>query len=194
MEKAKNKTKSEIKKDIIEFLNTTSGQIDQHPSKKSCGIRHRNCLVLATCANNKPRATVLEFFNEEMTIYIFGEPGGKIGNIRRNHLVSAVVYEQPLDHSKLQRSLQLFGKAELITVRNNPRLFWQKVRKWRMDAVAKKIMTPVLSGKGLSGKEAEQFLQKGIESLSVIKITPEHAILKEWYPDFSLRRYEWKKG
>ncbi|MCX8043460.1 MAG: pyridoxamine 5'-phosphate oxidase family protein, partial [Desulfobacterota bacterium] len=112
MKSQKNKSKAEIKRAIIEFLNATSGQIDPKPGKKSCGIRHRNCLVLATCADNKPRATVLEFFNEGMTLYIFGEPGGKIGNIKRNPIVSAVVYEQPLDHSKFQRSLQLFGTAE----------------------------------------------------------------------------------
>lgn len=194
MQTQKKKSMTEIKKDVIAFLNETSGQIDPKPGKKSCGIRHRNCLVLATCAKNIPRATVLEFFNEGMTIYIFGEPGGKIGNIRRNPRVSAVIYEQPLDHSRFQRSLQLFGTAELITARNNPRLFWSKIRKWRMDAVAKKIMSPMFAGKNLSETEVEHLLKRGIQSLSIIKITPDHAILKEWHPDFSVRRFEWKKG
>lgn len=109
-------------------------------------------------------------------------------------MVSAIVYEQPLDHSKFQRSLQLFGTAELITARNNPRLFRSKMRKWRMDAVVRKIMSPMLAGRNLSGKEAEQFLKRELESLSVIKIKPDHAILKEWHPDFSMNRYEWKEG
>ena len=117
----KKKSRTTIKKKIIDFLNSTSGQLDPKPGKRSCGIKHRNALVLATSYKDTPRATALDFFNEAMTIYIFGEPGGKIANIKRNPKVSAYVYEQPLDHSKFQRSLQIFGVAELINVKNNPK-------------------------------------------------------------------------
>lgn len=190
---AKKKTKAQVRKDIIDFLNATSGQIDPRPGKHSCGIRHRNSLVLATCSGQDPRATVLEYFNEGMSIYIYGEPGGKIANIRRNPKVSAVVYEQPLDHGAYQRSLQLFGTAELITAKDRPRLFWTKIRKWHMDKVARKIMKPMLAGKNLSAPEYERMLHRAIETLSVIKVIPERVILKEWNPDFSMNRYEWKK-
>ena len=84
MTQPKKKSKAVIRKKIIDFLNVTSGQVDPRPGKHSCGLRHRNALVLATCAKNKPRATVLEFFNEGMTLYIFGEPGGKVANLKRN--------------------------------------------------------------------------------------------------------------
>lgn len=187
------KTQAAIRRDIVEFLNATSGRIDPNPGPSSCGIRHRNALVLATCYGSRPRATVLEFFNEGMAIYVFGEPGGKIANIKRNPQVSAIVYEQPLDHGALQKSLQLFGRAELITVRNNPRLFWSKIRKWHMDAVGKKIMSPLFQKKNLTGAEAEQYVQRGLASLSVIKIIPELVILKQWNPDFSMQRYEWRE-
>jgi hypothetical protein len=190
---AAKKTKTQIRKDIIDFLNATSGQIDPRPGKHSCGIRHRNSLALATCSGQEPRATVLEFFNEGMTIYIYGEPGGKIANIRRNPRVSAVVYEQPLDHGAFQRSLQLFGTAELITAKDRPRLFWSKIRTWNMDKVARKIMGPMLAGRDLSAQEYERMLKRGIETLSVIRIVPERAVLKDWTPDFSMNRYEWKK-
>jgi nitroimidazol reductase NimA-like FMN-containing flavoprotein (pyridoxamine 5'-phosphate oxidase superfamily) len=189
----KKKTKAQVRKDIICFLNATSGQIDPRPGKTSCGILHRNALVLATCSGQDPRATVLEFFNEGMTIYIFGEPGGKIANIKRNPKVSAVVYEQPLDHGAYQRSLQLFGSAELITAKDRPRLFWSKIRKWHMDRVARKIMKPMLAGRNLSAPEYERMLHRGIETLNVIKVIPERVILKEWNPDFSMNRHEWKK-
>lgn len=190
---AKKKTKAQIRKDIIGFLDSTSGQIDPKPGTHSCGIRHRNALVLATCAENDPRATVLEFFNEGMTIYIFGEPGKKIANLRSNQRVSAVVYEQPLDHGRFQKSVQLFGTAELITARERPRLFWSKVRKWHMDRVARKIMQPMLAPQNLSGQEFDRMLRRGVEMLHIIKISPQHIILKEWNPDFSMNRYEWKK-
>lgn len=187
------KSKSMIKKDIIDFLNTSSGQIDPKSGKYSCGIIHRTSLVLATSAKDTPRATVLEFFNEGLTIYIFGEPGGKIANIKRNAKVSAVIYEQPLDHSKLQKSLQIFGKAELINVRNNPRLFRSKIRKWKLNTVMNKLMFPLIREMNLPDEEAEKFLKKGVESLNVIKISPHHIILKEYHTDFSMKKYEWKK-
>ncbi len=194
MRPQKKKSQAAIRKDIIAFLDATSGQVDPKPGKHSCGIRHRNALVLATYGGKKPRATVLEFFNEGMTIYIFGEPGGKIANIKRNPEVSAVVYEQPLDHGAYQKSLQLFGTAELITVRNNPRLFRAKIRKWGMQNVGRKIFSPMLKGKNLPEKEIEAMLKKGIESLNLIKITSEHVILREWNPDFTMNRYDWKKA
>ena len=193
MNPLKKKSKATIRKEIICFLNTTSAQIDPRPGKHSCGVLHRNALVLATYANNKPRATVLEFFNEGMTIYIFGEPGVKIANIKRNPRVSAVIYEQPLDHGKFQKSLQIFGTAELITVRSNNRLFQSKIRKWKINEVGKKILSPMIKRRNLSDSEAKQMIKKGLESLNLIKITPEHIILKEWNPDFTMNKYEWKK-
>lgn len=186
-------SKAMIKKEIIDFLNSSSGQIDPKLGKYSCGIIHRNCLVLATSAKDIPRATVLEFFNEGLTIYIFGEPGGKIANIKRNSQVSAVVYEQPLDHSRLQKSLQIFGKADLINVRNNARLFRSKIKKWNIETVMKRIMFSMIREKNLSDEEAENFFKKGVESLNVIKISPNHIILKEYHTDLSMKKYEWKK-
>jgi len=194
MAPVKEKSKTTTRKKIIDFLSSTSSQVDPRPGKYGCGLIHKNALVLATCAHNKPRATTLEFFNEGLTIYIMGEPGGKIANIKRNSLVSAVVYEQPLDHSKFQRHLQIFGKAELITMRNNPRLFRSKVKKWNIDNVAKKLMSPMIIEKNLSEKEIEIMINKGLASLNLIKISPHHIILKEYYPDFVPKKYEWKKG
>ena len=189
----KEKTKTQIKKEIIEFLNATSAQVDPKPDKLSCGVLHKNALVLSTCFQNKPRATALEFFNESLIIYIFGEPGGKIANIKRNSNVSAVVYEQPLNHSKFQRSLQIFGEAELINVRNNPRLYKAKAKKWNLLNVGRKIMSPMIEGNNLSGKEAEKMLEKGLASLNLIKIIPHQIFLNEWHPGFISKKYEWEK-
>lgn len=187
------KTKSEIRKIIIDFLDAASAQVDKKPGRHSCGMVHRNALVLATCSKDMPRATTLEFFNEGMTLYIFGEPGGKLGNIRRNPNVSAAVYEQPMTHRRVQRSLQIFGEADLITTRNNPRLFKSKARKWGMQEVARNLFSPMIREQKLSGKEADAFVQKGLEMLTLIKIVPYHVILREYHPDFSMPKYEWKK-
>ena len=188
------KSQRAIRKEIVDFLNVTSCEIDPRPGKQSCGLIHRNSLVLATSAGNKPRATVLEFFNEGLDLYVWGEPGGKIANIKRNSNVSAVIYEQPLVHSQFQRSLQIFGSAVLINVRNKPRLFRTKARKWKLMDIGKKIMSPMIREKGLTAAEAEKLIRKGMESLNLIKISPAHIILKEYHPDFSLKKYEWRKS
>jgi len=189
----KQPTKTAIKKEIIDFLNASSAQVNPRPGRHSCGLVHKNALVLATYANNKPRATVLEFFNEGLSIYIFGEPGGKIANIKRNSSVSAIVYEQPLNHAKNQRSLQIFGEAELISVRNNSRLYWAKVRKWNLQTVGKRLFSPMFKGMKLSEKETDAMVKKGLAALNLIKITPDHIILKKWKTDFSVEKLEWKK-
>jgi len=194
MATAKELSKAAVRRKIIAFLDRTSGQVDAKPGKRSCGMIHKNALVLATSAKDAPRATVLEFFNEGLTLYIFGEPGGKIANIKRNPRVSAVIYEQPLDHSKLQTSLQIFGTAALISVRNNPTLFRSKAKKYNITYVMKKLLDPLTRGKKLTDEELEKFYQKGIESLNVIKISPQRIIMKEYRPDFSVRRYDWSNG
>jgi nitroimidazol reductase NimA-like FMN-containing flavoprotein (pyridoxamine 5'-phosphate oxidase superfamily) len=51
-------------------------------------LNRHNVLHLATCKNNEPRCTPLEYFNNGLTVYIFSEGGGKIANLRVNDLVS----------------------------------------------------------------------------------------------------------
>jgi nitroimidazol reductase NimA-like FMN-containing flavoprotein (pyridoxamine 5'-phosphate oxidase superfamily) len=192
MATAKELSKAGIRRKIIAFLDRTSGRVDPRPGKRSCGMIHKNALVLATSAKDTPRATVLEFYNEGLTLYIFGEPGGKIANIKRNPRVSAVIYEQPLDHSKLQTSLQIFGTAALISVRNNPKLFRSKAKKYNIAYVMKKLLSPLTQGQDLTDEALEKFYKKGFESLNIIKITPDHIILKEYCPDFSSKKYDWR--
>ena len=187
------KSKSQIKKEIIAFLDKTCGLKDPTPGKYGCGTIHRNCLVLATSYKDVPRATPLEFFNEGLNIYIFGEGGGKIANIKRNRRVSAAIYQQPLKHNVLQKSLQIFGKAEIINVHNNPRLFKANARKWNIYVVAENLGRPVLKGKKLSKEEKKAIIEKIVASLNLIKITPDHIILREYRKDFTMPKYEWKK-
>jgi len=186
-------SKAAIKKKILAVLDATSGQADPNPGKHGCGMLHRTALVLATSYKDQPRATALEFFNEGLNLYILGVPGGKTVNIKRNPRVSAFIYEQPMDHCKTQPSLQIFGRAELITVRSNPRLFKAKLKKWNLATVMRSLLSPMVKQQDLKGDEAEAFIRKTTESCSFIKITPETILLKEYLPDFSMRSYDWKK-
>jgi hypothetical protein len=185
-------TKKVIREKILGFLQQSSACPDTKKGTFRCGMKHRNALVLATSYNDIPRATALEFFHEGLNLYILGVPGGKIVNIKRNKNVSAFIYEQPMDHSVLQKSLQIFGEAELITSRNRRILFKNKLKKYNMDSVMERLLKPVAKEKGLQGKEAQKFIDKFIEACSFIKITPHHIILKEYRPDFSMGKFEWK--
>lgn len=183
--------REEVEKEISEFLDSTCGMVDPNPGPHGCGIIHRTALVLATSHEDEPRATPLEFFHEGLTIYIFGEPGGKIANIKRNPKVCAAIYEQPLDHSKTQRSLQIWGKAELINVRNDKKTFMEKAKKWNMLTIAKTLMSPLI--KDLSPEEQEEKVQEMMKALNLIRIEPTRIVLRKFTPDFTMPKHEWKK-
>ncbi len=193
MTKKKRLPQPSVRKKIIAFLDKTAAQPDTRTGGYRCGMKHRTGLVLATSYKDAPRATALEFFHEGLTLYVFGVPGGKIANIKRNPRVSAFIYEQPMDHSVVQNSLQIFGSAELITVKSNRRLFREKMRKWNMRMVMEKLLEPMARQKGLAGREARHFMDAFIDACSFIKISPDHIIMKEYRPDFSMQKLEWKK-
>lgn len=186
-------TQAEIKKQIIELLNNTCGLPDTRAGKYRCGTIHRTSLVLATSHHDKPRATPLEFFHEDLTIYIFASPGRKIANIKKNPDVCAAIYQQPMVHTRVQKSLQIFGNAELINISHNPRLFKAKALKWNMYSLTEKALAIQMHGKKLSPTIKKQMAEKILAAMTLIKITPHHIILREYHPDFSMPKYEWKK-
>jgi nitroimidazol reductase NimA-like FMN-containing flavoprotein (pyridoxamine 5'-phosphate oxidase superfamily) len=184
-------SRGQLEKEIIEFLDSTSGLPDPNPGQNGCGTIHRTSLVLATSYEDVPRATPLEFFNEGLTIFIFSEPGGKIANIKRNPNVCAAIYEQPLTHSKTQRSIQIWGEAELLNIRSDKKMYMEKIEKWNMREVAKKLMSPLI--KNLAAEEQEKEVDKMLGALNLIRIEPTRMVLRIYNPDFSMPKYEWKK-
>lgn len=193
MKNEKKISKKAVREKILAFLDQSAALPDTRKGKFRCGMKHRNALVLATSYEDVPRATALEFFHEGLTLYILGVPGGKIANIKRNKRVSAFVYEQPMDHSVLQKSLQVFGEADLITRRDRNRLFRRKLKQYNMDQVMTKLLEPIAREKNLQGEASRAFIKKFIDACSFIRITPQRMILKEYYPDFSMAKFEWEK-
>lgn len=185
-------SREELEKEIADFLESTCCQTDRTPGPHRCGLLHRNALVLATSYQDEPRATPLEFFHEGFTLYIFGEPGGKIANIKRNPRVCAAIYEQPLDHRKSQRSLQIWGTARLIHCRNDKKTFLEKVEKWNIRAVAAALMSPQLEG--LSSEERLPRVEKFLEAINLICLEPQRMVLRKYHADFSMPKYQWEKG
>jgi len=50
-------------------------------------LKRHNVLHLATCRDNEPRSTPLEYFNNGLTVYISSEGGGKFANLKANSKV-----------------------------------------------------------------------------------------------------------
>jgi len=191
MQSLRKKSTAGIKGQIVEFLNATCGLPSNNTHKDPCGTHHRTCLVLATCHKNIPRATPLEFFNEGLTLYVFAEPSTKIANIKRNPFVSAAIYQQPLDHSVVQTSLQIFGKAELLSMKKNPRLFKAKAKKWNLYVTVEKLAK--INKAGLSEQQVKALIEKIMAAFFFIKIVPQRIIAREYHPDFSMPKYDWKR-
>lgn len=192
MTEAPIKSNAQVKQEIIEFLDKSCGLVDTEKAEHRCGTVHRNCLVLATSRNDMPRATPLEFFNEGLTLYIFGEGGGKTSNIMHNENVCAAIYEQPMHHDVVQKSLQIFGRAQLINAKDDGSLFKEKAKKWNMYSVAEALGRPFMKDLNLQGAEKDAMVEKILTSLFLIKIQPYHIIVREYHPDFSMPKYEWK--
>ena len=85
-------------------------------------IGAHNVLNLATCRDNEPRCTTLEYFNNGLTVYILSEGGSKILSIQKNPLVSFTIND-PYDPAKDYLSasgLQVWGSAAVFKKHDDP--------------------------------------------------------------------------
>jgi len=168
-------TAEELEKEIIQFLNKMSTK----PGSKTgpgCSLKHGSACALGTCVDNEPRVTPVDFFNKGMTIWIVGEPGGKIANIMKNPKVALGIYE-PVDHSREQKSLQLWGKAELINLKNNPDEFQKKVDAFGIKDAARGMMEILARSGKIPGGQEDAIIEQMMKKFNFIKITPEKIIL-----------------
>jgi general stress protein 26 len=111
--------KEELKKRIIAFLEST------------------NMCVLATCSDNIPRATPIEYQSKGLTIYFVGEPGTKLGNIAKNPKVSIGVF-LPYEGWDSAKGAQITGKAKLIS-RKNSTEFNEGLAAYQWERTAKNL-------------------------------------------------------
>ena len=107
----------DLKKRIIEFLEST------------------NMCVLATCSNNVPRATPVEYHSEGLMIYFVGEPGTKLGNIANNPKVSIGVF-LPYKGWDSTKGAQITGRAKIIP-RANAAEFKRGLKAYKWERTAK---------------------------------------------------------
>jgi len=85
-------------------------------------IKDHNVLNLATCRDNIPRCTTLEYFNKGLTVYVLSEGGSKILSIQKNPLVSYTIndpYEPAKDYLSAS-GLQVWGTAAVFKKHDDP--------------------------------------------------------------------------
>jgi hypothetical protein len=109
----------DLKKRVIEFLKSA------------------NMCVLATCSNDVPRATPIEYRSEGLTIYFVGEPRIKLSNIAKNPKVSIGVF-LPYEGWDSAKGAQITGKAKMIS-RNNVTEFKNGLKAYKWDRTAREI-------------------------------------------------------
>ncbi len=75
-------------------------------------IRGESLCVIATCSDNVPRASTVEYFPTATTIYILTEGGRKVANIVHNPNVSIAIHA-PFAGWQTARGIQITGIAEI---------------------------------------------------------------------------------
>ena len=183
----------ELEEEIIEFLNEMSTKPGGKRIKPGCNLIHGKACALGTCVDNEPRVTPVDFFNEGMTLWIAGEPGGKIANIKRNPKVSIGIYVQ-VDHNIEQKSLQAWGKAKVITLKNDPEEFKKRIKSFDIDEVISGVIEELAQMGGISEGREEAVLGKSFKRLNFIKIVLEKVIILHLIPDRPILKKTWDNG
>jgi len=166
----------ELETEIIEFLDRMANKPGGKITKPGCNMIHGKACALGTCVDNNPRVTPIDLYNEGLTLWIAGEPGGKIANIMRNPKVSVGVYE-PVDHSIEQKSLQVFGTAELVNVKNNPDEFYRRCKQFGLDDAVEGLLEEYVQSGTIHAKQRDELLEKLPKMFNWIKIIPQKMIL-----------------
>ena len=184
----------ELEKEINEFLIERATKSGGKHTKPGCNLKHGYACVLSTCHNNIPRSTPVDFFSDgDLTLWINAEPGGKIANIMRNPKVSIGIYER-VDHAVEQKSLQLWGTAEIINLKNNPDLFNEKFISFGLNEAMTGMMEKMIEKGAIPKKNLTESTEKFTKMINMIKITAEEITLLHMRPEKSTLRKIWKNG
>jgi len=190
------RTKEEIEKEIISFLDESSSK-KADPSDPYWGTKPGKACALGTSKDNIPRVTPIDFYNEGLTLWMTGDPGEKIATIRANPTVSMGIYN-PIDRSKENRSIMLKGKASLVTKHEQEAIYMEIITKLGiLDMFKKAIRSGVIEKRadlGIAlGDDFETQLDKLMNVITMIKVEPEIISLLIIQPDGTGERLVWEK-
>jgi len=173
------RTKKEIEKEILEFLNE-HGSKKRDPSKPE-GANYGTPCSLGTCRDNIPRVTLIDYYNVGLILWMVGDPGGKLADMRANPSVSIAIYGA-MGRTKGYKSLRLLGKASLVTIAEQEQLFMEMITQFGLLDSFKRFVQSDRIEKipffdSLRGADVETKLNKVLNAETMIKVEPENIIL-----------------
>ena len=189
--KRNTKSRERLEKEIVRFLNESSSKRGQQTNPEELPDNGLGC-VLATSRNNVPRATPVDFFNDGLTIWIIGDPGKKILNIRSNNRVSVGIYH-PMDRSKPNRSLQIQGKAKLVTYKDHKKVFLPAVKKFGILRTIENMADNQMKQQLLSQEERASWIERTLSRFNLIRIIPDEITCLFIHPVKGMEKDVWKK-
>lgn len=191
--KLKKRTKSsrQLKQEILHYLRETSTK-GVSSRKLDSKLKHGEGCVLATSRNNVPRATPTDFFSDGLTIWIAGEPGVKIRNIRSNQRVAVGIYQRMVP-GKINRSLQVQGKATLFNLKNHRKVFIAQVKKLGIFSAVEKIVEESVRSGQVAKESKEEWLEKILHRFNLIRVDPEEITYLYIHPTKGAEKNTWKK-
>jgi len=182
----------ELERELLGFINEASS----HPGTiegPGCPLKHGLACVLCTVHNGKPRATPIDFFADGMTLWCAGEPGLKIRNIRSSAEVAVGIYHA-MDHSVLNRSLQINATATLMPYDGHEEQFLDRIKIMGVYAAASKIMGEMFAAQGQEVENFEEEIIKGVRRFNLIKIEPYEITYLRIHPTEGTVKNIWKKA
>lgn len=193
MKSKKEISQKETEREIIEFLSQRASRSGGKHTCPGCNLKHGTPCVLGTCHDNIPRTTPVDFFYDgSLTVWICSEPGGKIANIMRNPNVALGICDS-CDHSKEQKSLQLWGTAELINSTKNPDLFAEKWTAFGLDEATAGMLEENIEKGLIPDMDIPQAMAAVSKKINLIKITPSKITLLIMRPDGRHVKKTWEK-
>jgi nitroimidazol reductase NimA-like FMN-containing flavoprotein (pyridoxamine 5'-phosphate oxidase superfamily) len=141
-------------------------------------LKRNNVLHMSTCSKSISRSTPLEYRLVGLSFYILSEGGGKFVNLAANRNVSLSIAEpyHPREDFWSYKGVQVWGKAKIYSMKQNPRQFATVLRKMKISDSLKSL---------------------GIKELSpqvnyrIIEITPD--VIKYVNPREGVFRVTWKR-
>ncbi len=88
-------------------------------------LDNHNTLSLATCSEDEPRSTTVEYFNHGLTVYLLAEGGIKIANLKKNPKVAFTIQDpyNPKEDYFSASGLQVWGVASVFKKNDDPKKF-----------------------------------------------------------------------
>ena len=185
-------SREELEKELHAFLDEASswpGTTD----KPGCPLKHGLACVLCTVHDDEPRATPIDFFIDGFTLWHAGEPGLKIRNIRSNGKVAVGIYH-PMDHSKLNRSLQINGTATLIPYAGHEQEFIERLKIMGVHDAATKVMGEMYAAQGKGLDNFDEEIINALRRFNLIKIEPYEITYLRIHPTEGTVKNIWKKA